>query len=209
MIEQSLGNLVIVDATTGGGKTSLVKELVKRVKDLEISISHTTRDQRPGEVAGVHYFFVAAKHFLNMVETHQFIEHARVFEHDYGTSRAQIEVRLQAGVDVILDIDWQGASQIKQSFSNAVSIFILPPSITILENRLTNRKRDHAEVIQARMRHAREQMSHYKDFDYLIVNDCFEQALEELTAIITAQRLQLKRQMIKQRKLLSLLLGTK
>jgi guanylate kinase len=206
MNEQLRGNLFIVAAPSGGGKTSLVSQLVNRVENLVVSISHTTRDQRSGEIDGEHYFFIDEKQFTSMVDKGLFVEHARVFDHYYGTSHAEIDARLRRGVDVILDIDWQGAAQIKQFFKQAVSIFILPPSLDILEQRLINRQRDNAEIIQERMQRAHAEMSHYEEFDYLIVNDNFEKAFAELSSIITSYRLKTERQACSLRKLLSLLL---
>jgi guanylate kinase len=206
MNKRSLGNLFIVAAPSGGGKTSLVNELVHRVKNLVVSISHTTRDQRPGEIDGKHYFFIKEKQFISMIDQGKFVEHARVFDHYYGTSHAEIDARLKQGMDVILDIDWQGAAQIKQFFNQAVSVFILPPSLDILEQRLINRQRDNTDIIQKRMQRAQSEMSHYQEFDYLIVNDDFEKAFAQLSSIITSYRLKTKRQVSSLRKLLSLLL---
>jgi len=209
MNKQSLGNLFIVAAPSGGGKTSLVSQLVSRMDNLVVSISHTTRDQRPGEIDGEHYFFIDKQQFSLMVDKGAFVEHARVFDHEYGTSHAEIDTRLKQGVDVILDIDWQGAAQIRKFFNHAVSIFILPPSLDILEQRLIDRQRDNFAVIQTRMQRAHAEMSHYKEFDYLIVNDNFEKALSELSSVITNCRLKTERQMYSLRKLLSLLLTSK
>lgn len=206
MAETYRGNLFIVAAPSGGGKTTLVKQLVTTLEDIAVSISHTTRDQRPGEINGQHYFFVDHSQFEMMIEAQEFIEHAKVFNHYYGTSHAQINERLEQGVDIILDIDWQGAAQIKSHFKEAISIFILPPSLSTLEQRLIHRQRDNSEVIEQRMQQACDEMSHYKEFDYLIVNDDFDKAFLDLKAIVTAYRLQIQRQIVKQRKLLSFLL---
>lgn len=208
MKEQHLGNLFIVAAPSGGGKTSLVKQLVSRMEGIVVSVSHTTRDKRPGEIDGSHYYFIDEPQFENMIHQGAFIEHARVFDHYYGTSHAEIDERLKQGIDVILDIDWQGAAQIKQFFKNTVSIFILPPSLEVLEQRLIDRQRDNLSVIQNRMQRAHAEMSHYKEFDYLIVNDDFEKAVMELSAIITTYRLKRERQVYMQRKLLSFLLAS-
>lgn len=205
----SPGSLFIVAAPSGGGKTSLVKQLVTDLSAIQISTSHTTRDKRVGEADGVDYFFVSEAKFLEMIQQGEFIEHATVFNHFYGTSHQQILERLADGIDVVLDIDWQGAEQIKQMYPNATSIFILPPSLDVLEQRLLNRKRDAADIISDRMDRARDELSHYADFDYLIVNDDFEHALAELTAIVVASRLTIARQMQQQRKLLSFLLASK
>ena len=201
------GNLYIVAAPSGGGKTSLVRHLVATLKDIEISVSHTTREIRPGETDGMDYYFVDEEKFMGMVNESAFIEHARVFNNLYGTSEAQINERLEQGIDVALDIDWQGAEQIKRIFPNAVSIFIIPPSIEELEKRLMNRRQDKDEVISDRMIKAQDELSHYPEFDYLIVNDNFEHAAVELRAIVIANRLKMERQINKQTKLLSFLLS--
>lgn len=203
------GTLFIVAAPSGGGKTSLVKRLVQNLPEIEVSISHTTRDKRPGETDGVHYFFVSEATFLDMIQQQAFIEHAQVFEHYYGTSVVQVRARLEAGIDVVLDIDWQGAQQIKHLFPQSVSIFILPPSLEALHQRLESRQRDSAEVIQRRMARACDELSHYAEFDYLVVNDSFEQAAQDLQAIVISQRLQISRQVKKQQQLLSFLLTTR
>ncbi len=208
MNEQPLGNLFIVAAPSGGGKTSLVDRLTSSMENIIVSVSHTTRDKRPSEVDGEHYFFVDEHMFQQMVVDEAFIEHATVFGHQYGTSHAQIEMRLKQGTDVVLDIDWQGALQIKRCFQHAVSIFILPPSYEALRQRLEARQRDNPDVIETRMQRAQDEMAHYRDFDFLIVNDTFECALSDLRSIILSYRLKLAYQMHKQRKLLSLLLAT-
>lgn len=208
MINNYLGSLFIVSAPSGGGKTSLVKALINSLEQIEVSISHTTRIKRPAEEAGVDYFFVSENEFLQMIKKDAFVEHACVFNHFYGTSKDQIEARLQAGIDVVLDIDWQGAQQIKQSFINAVSIFIIPPSLTALKQRLMTRQQDEEHVIANRMQRAQAELSHYTDFDYLIINDDFTQAASELQAIVVAYRLRRSYQAEKQRKLLSFLLSS-
>lgn len=208
MNDQCMGNLFIVAAPSGGGKTSLVKKLVQDLENIHVAISHTTRDRRAAELNGVDYFFIDELEFKQMVDEHAFVEHARVFNHFYGTSVAQIMSRLNAGADVVLDIDWQGAQQIKHSFADAVSIFIVPPSLDTLKQRLTDRQRDDAQVIRDRMQKAYDEMSHYAEFDYLIVNDDFNVASSELEAIIVAYRLRMSRQSIQQRKLLSFLLSS-
>ncbi len=203
------GNLVIVAAPSGGGKTSLVKELVSNLPNIEISISHTTRKMRPGEKEGVDYFFITESQFLEMIHANAFIEHARVFNHHYGTSVAQINTRLQAGIDIVLDIDWQGAQQIREIFPTAISIFILPPSLEVLQQRLLDRRQDDEEVIDKRMRRVHDELSHYSEFDYLIVNDDFSKACLDLQAIVRANRLRMVRQKVEQGKLLSFLLTSK
>jgi guanylate kinase len=201
------GNLYIVAAPSGGGKTSLVSQLVDDLKNIEVSISHTTRPMRPGEQQGVDYFFVSQEYFSGMIARKEFLEHAEVFNHCYGTSLDQITQRMAEGIDVVLDIDWQGAQQIKQVFPEAVSIFIIPPSLDVLMERLMNRGQDKQAVIHDRMKKAQDELSHYKEFDYLIVNDDFKQASRELSAVVIANRLQLKKQSSKQAKLLSFLLS--
>ena len=207
-MKKDKGNLFIVAAPSGGGKTSLVKNLVKILTDIEISISHTTRPERPGEQHGVDYFFVSKNEFMVMIDQSAFIEHAVVFDYYYGTSIAQIKDRLSAGIDVLLDIDWQGAQQIKQLFPEAVSVFVIPPSLKALNQRLKSRQQDDEQIIKNRMLKAQDELSHYAEFDYLIVNDEFTKAVNELQAIVIAQRLSIKRQVKKQAKLLSLLLNS-
>ena len=206
MPKNEQGTLYIVAAPSGGGKTSLVKALVEGMTDIAISVSHTTRSKRPGEVDGVDYFFIEPNEFQQMIDEHAFIEHAQVFNHYYGTSKSQIEDRLRRGVDVLLDIDWQGAQQIKQVFHDTVGIFIVPPSLEALKQRLQSRKQDNEQVILERMQQAQDELSHYPEFDYLIVNDDFYCASSELKAIVIAHRLRMTRQIEKQRKLLSFLL---
>ena len=203
------GNLFIVAAPSGGGKTSLVKKLIKRLDCIQVSISHTTRPPRPREKEGVDYFFVSETCFLDMVKDNAFIEHATVFGHHYGTSVEQINARLKAGIDVVLDIDWQGAEQIRHIFPRAVSIFIIPPSLQVLRERLLKRGQDNNEIIKQRMQRAQDEMSHYAEFDYLIVNDVFTRAAENLRAIIIANRLCIARQKNKLAKSLSFLLASK
>lgn len=199
--------LFIVAAPSGGGKTSLVKHLAASLDNIQVSVSHTTRLPRPAEKEGVHYFFVDEGTFQSMVKNKEFIEYARVFDHYYGTSIAQIKSRLAEGVDIVLDIDWQGAQQIKRLFKNAVSIFIIPPSLEVLKHRLHLRGQDGAQVIKQRMQRAQDELSHYNEFDYLIINDNFEVASQELQAVVREKRLQLQPQVKKFAKLLSLLLA--
>lgn len=208
MVCNYTGNLYIVAAPSGGGKTSLVRKLVETLEDIQVSISHTTRAMRPGEKNGVDYFFVDEEEFINMVNKNQFIEHARVFNQLYGTSSAQITERLQNGIDVVLDIDWQGAEQIRHSFSKAISIFIIPPSLDELQQRLLNRRQDNSEVISERMKKAQDELSHYPEFDYLIVNDDFDNASQQLSAIVIANRMRTENQVNKEAKLLSFLMAS-
>lgn len=202
------GTLYIVAAPSGGGKTSLVRQLVKSLDDIEISISHTTRPMRPGEKHGVDYFFVSEAEFLDMVNASAFIEHAKVFDNFYGTSVDQITKRLEQGIDIVLDIDWQGAEQIRHLFKEVVSIFIVPPSLEALEHRLTYRSQDDARVIQERMIKAQDEISHFSEFDYLIVNDEFDKAALELKSIVIANRLGMRRQVKKLSKFLSFLMSS-
>lgn len=201
------GNLFIVAAPSGGGKTSLVNALVTRLDNIEVSTSHTTRNIRTGEQDGVHYFFVNQDTFLKMVSENAFVEYAQVFGAYYGTSVAEIKARLDKGIDVVLDIDWQGAAQIRQLFPESLSIFVLPPSLNILETRLRNRGRDDNETITNRMHKAQEEMSHYSEFDYLIINEDFDLAARQLQSIVVANRLTVGRQSASHAKLLSILLS--
>jgi guanylate kinase len=178
------GKLFILSAPSGAGKTSLAKALVKALPDLAFSISHTTRPPRPGEEDGVDYYFVDEARFQEMIEAGMFLEHACVFDHRYGTSRAAVERLLAAGKDVVLDIDWQGARAIKQQMPQAHTIFILPPSREALTERLAGRGQDSRKVIERRLRAAVSEMRHYREFDYLVVNDDFTAALEDLKAIV-------------------------
>ncbi|MFA5959332.1 MAG: guanylate kinase [Tatlockia sp.] len=208
MTDSYSGNLIIVAAPSGGGKTSLVKKLVSTVDDIEISTSHTTRKIRPGEKDGVDYFFIEEPTFSEMIKAGDFLEHALVFKHHYGTSKAQINTRLKAGIDVVLDIDWQGAQQIKRLYPEAISVFVIPPSLTVLQQRLQDRKQDNEEVISHRMQNAKDELTHFKEFDYLIINDDFDKAACELEAIVRVNRLRMTRQAVKERKLLSFLLAS-
>jgi guanylate kinase len=179
--------LFIFSAASGTGKTSLAHALIERVPNLAFSVSHTTRAPRPGEQHGVHYYYVTHKEFEEMVAAGRFLEHARVFDNYYGTSRAVVENLMRQGKHVILDIDWQGARSVKQVMPDAVSIFLLPPSRTALEQRLIGRGQDSAEVIAQRMAKALDEMSHYHEFDHLVVNDDFEAALADLQAILSGR----------------------
>lgn len=183
------GILYIISAPSGAGKTSLVKALVESSPGIAVSVSHATRPKRPGEQNGVHYHFVDVSTFEAMVARGEFLEHARVFDNYYGTARSTLLAQLQAGVDVILEIDWQGARQVRERMPGCVGIFILPPSRAVLEQRLRARAQDSEETIARRMRDAVAEMSHYGEFDYLVVNDDFNTALEDLKAIFRAQRL--------------------
>ncbi|MBE9548672.1 MAG: guanylate kinase [Proteobacteria bacterium] len=205
---RSTGNLFIVAAPSGAGKSSLVNALLERDTQIALSISTTTRPPRPGESEGEHYHFVSPQSFEASREAGEFLEYARVFDHWYATSRRTIAKTLEQGRDIILEIDWQGARQVKQAFPGAVSIFILPPSLQSLRQRLGKRGQDSAETIARRMRDARCEISHWVEFDYLIINDDFELALSDMASIISAARLSLPYQRIRQRKLLEELLKT-
>lgn len=188
------GTLFIVSAPSGAGKTSLVRALLSRVPGLELSVSSTTRPPRHGESDGVDYHFLDEAQFVERVEAGRFLEYARVFDNLYGTSRDAVETRLDAGADVILEIDWQGAQQVRQALPEAVSVFILPPSRAELRRRLSERGQDPATVIERRLAEAVEEISHYAEYDYLVVNDGFEQALSQLHSLVEAQRLARGRQ---------------
>ncbi len=189
-----IGTLFIISAPSGAGKTSLVKQLVSELDDIQVSVSHTTRLQRPGEKDGKDYFFVSKQKFESMILDQAFLEHAQVFENYYGTAKQTVERHLDDGKDVILEIDWQGAQQVRSIFPQSESIFILPPSISILEQRLRGRGQDSEEIIAKRMKAAVAEMQHHAEYDYLVVNDVFEQALSELKSIVIARRLKADRQ---------------
>lgn len=200
------GTLYIISAPSGAGKTSLVHALLTAQPNVVVSVSHTTRRMREGEVDGRDYHFVDEPVFRQMVDNGEFLEHATVFGNSYGTSRQHIQTQLDAGKDVILEIDWQGARQIRQLISDCRSIFILPPSIQALRDRLQGREQDSAEVIESRMREAVSEMTHYAEFDYIVINDDFEQAREELAAIFVCNRMRLEMQQQNHPKLLADLL---
>lgn len=191
---RNLGQLYIVSAPSGAGKTSLIAQVLQEVTELEVSVSVTTRPKRPSEVDGVNYHFVSVEDFQQRKANGEFFESAEVFGNFYATSRLAIEEKLQAGIDVILEIDWQGAQQVRKLMPNASSIFILPPSVAALQQRLENRGQDSAEVIAGRMQQALSELSHWSEYDYLIVNDDFQQAATELKAIFLAGRLAKSRQ---------------
>lgn len=183
------GNLFIITAASGAGKTSLVKALLAKDSQLCLSISHTTRQPRPGEVNGQDYHFVDEATFLTMLGEAQFLESAEVHGARYGTSQAAVDAPLKAGKDVILEIDWQGAAQVRHLYPQAVSIFILPPSVETLAFRLNTRGQDSSETIARRVAAAREEMRHVAEFDYVTINDDFDIALQDISAIIRTQRL--------------------
>lgn len=182
------GKLIVISAPSGAGKTTLVKALCEADPKLMVSVSHTTRPRRDGEKDGIAYHFTDVDSFREMVDGEQFLEHAKVFDNYYGTSRASVESQLSKGIDVILEIDWQGALGVRQLIPESISIFILPPSFQALEIRLTGRGEDDAGTIQRRMDDAINELSHYKEYDYLVINDEFELALSELQALFAALR---------------------
>ena len=182
------GNLFIVSAPSGAGKSSLIQALLKRHSDMQVSVSHTTRAPRPGEQDGVHYHFISVDEFKALIAQDEFFEWAEVFGNYYGTSKSTIRDSLSRGIDVFLDIDWQGARQIKAQEGSAKGIFILPPSLTELEQRLNKRGQDSSDVIAKRMAQAHSEMSHADEYEYLIINDNFDSALTEFERIVLAQR---------------------
>jgi len=201
------GTLFVISAPSGAGKTSLVEALLERTEHIGVSVSHTTRPARPGEEDGVNYNFVSADQFQAMVNGGDFLEYAEVFGNAYGTSQRWVERQLQAGEDVILEIDWQGAQQVRRLMPGVVSIFILPPSLEALRGRLEGRGKDSADVIAGRLAEAQTDMSHYPEYDYLVVNDQFDQALIALQAIVVSQRNRLERQVVRHDQLLQNLLA--
>ncbi|MGL5008128.1 MAG: guanylate kinase [Plesiomonas sp.] len=203
------GTLYIISAPSGAGKSSLINALLKThpTYDMQVSVSHTTRDPRPGENNGEHYHFVTVAEFTHLIHENAFLEYAEVFGNYYGTSRPSIEKVLNQGIDVFLDIDWQGAAQVRQLMPHARSIFILPPSREELERRLCGRGQDSSDVIAKRMAKAVSEMSHYNEYDYLIVNDDFDQALVDLKNIIRAERLKQDRQTLRHSVMISKLLA--
>ena len=204
----SHGTLFIVSAPSGAGKSSLLHAaLVEAPEELQLSVSHTTRAPRPGEEDGLHYNFTTTGEFKRDIEQDQFLEYAKVFDHYYGTSEIWVRETLKYGNDVILEIAWQGAALVRKKIPDAVSIFILPPSQAALKERLSKRGQDSDEVIQRRLRDAAEDMSHYDQYDYLIINDQFDHAKQDLKAIFTVQRLKTHNQTQKHDKLLKQLVA--
>lgn len=188
------GSLFIITAASGTGKTSLVKQLIATTNDLAVSISHSTRKPRPGEIDGQHYHFVSREIFADMIKKGEFLEHAEVFENYYGTAQSTVEFMLSNGLDVILEIDWQGALQVQKLRPDATTIFILPPDRQSLRQRLSNRGQDSQEVIERRLAGSVNEMAQYVNFDYVVINDNFDVALAELKSIIIANRLTLAKQ---------------
>ncbi|KAF7788220.1 guanylate kinase [Pseudoalteromonas rubra] len=206
MPHQNRGNLFILSAPSGAGKSSLIKALLERQDKVRVSVSHTTRAPRPGENNGEHYHFVSVDEFKALINQNDFFEWAQVFDNYYGTSKQAIENQLAQGIDVFMDIDWQGARQVRELLPEVKTIFILPPSKQALEERLNSRGQDSQEIIASRMEQAKSECSHYNEFDYLLVNDDFETALNELEHIVVAARLELKKQQVSQQALIAELL---
>lgn len=202
-----IGTLFIFSAPSGAGKTSLVNALLECTSHIGVSVSHTTRAPRPGEEDGHAYHFVDQNAFKDMISADAFLEHAKVFDNFYGTSRAWVESELAAGRDVILEIDWQGAQQVRKLMPESVSLFIAPPSIEALRERLQGRGQDDQAIIDRRMADARSEMSHYAEYDYLIVNDDFDNSLEELRAVVIARRHRLEAQQERHKVMLAALLA--
>jgi guanylate kinase len=197
------GTLFIVTAPSGAGKTSLVKALLEREPQLRVSVSHTTRAKRPGEEDGVNYHFVEEAEFMEMLQAGKFFESAHVYGNHYGTSQQWVNEQLDVGLDVILEIDWQGAEQVRNLNPNACSIFILPPSLETLKTRLLDRAQDDTETIEKRMSEAVAEVSHVAEADFVVINDNFDTALEDLCAVIRSHRLTVKYQETKQAALLA------
>ena len=205
------GTLFIISAPSGAGKSSLIRAYLAQENHhpAKVSISHTTRKPRPGEQQGEHYYFVDNQKFESLIKQNAFVEYAHVFDHYYGTSKAEIEQSLMQGINVFLDIDWQGAKQVRQQMPESKSIFILPPSLKELENRLIKRGQDDAQVISKRMHKAQSEISHYNEYDYVIINDDFDESLIALNAIMTSASLEQSKQAIAHQQLLAALLAAK
>ena len=204
---QRVGIPYVISAPSGAGKTSLVAALLQSRTELQLSISYTTRPQRANEHQAKNYHFIDKPRFEAMIAAGEFLEYAQVYGYYYGTSKTWLTQTLAAGKDVVLEIDWQGARSVKQALASSVAIFVLPPSTQTLEQRLCSRGQDDAAVIATRMSQSQQEMAHYREFDYVVVNDKFEQALNDLKAIVQVQRLRLEHQMIAQQELLSTLLA--
>jgi guanylate kinase len=188
------GRLYIISAPSGAGKTSLISKLIQQDTKISVAISHTTRTTRLGEHDGEHYHFICIDEFKRKIEQQHFLEYAEVFGNYYGTSNQAINTQLENNHDVILEIDWQGAQQVRKLRPDAISIFILPPSVSALEQRLCDRKQDSKEVIKTRLKQSCEDMCHYHEFDYIIINDDFDNAVQDLACIFVCQRMTLKQQ---------------
>ena len=205
------GTLFIISAPSGAGKSSLIRAYLAQENHhpAKVSISHTTRKPRPGEQQGEHYYFVDNQKFESLIKQNAFVEYAHVFDHYYGTSKVEIEQSLMQGINVFLDIDWQGAKQVREQMPESKSIFILPPSLKELENRLIKRGQDDAQVISKRMHKAQSEISHYNEYDYVIINDDFDESLIALNAIMTSASLEQSKQAIAHQQLLADLLAAK
>ena len=197
------GTLFIITAPSGAGKTTLVKEVLQRTPELSVSVSYTTRPIRPSEVNGQNYHFIDENKFLNMLSNNDFLEIAEVYGHKYGTSKSYVNTEFEKGNDVILEIDWQGAEQVKNLFQKACSIFILPPSLDELTDRLYKRQQDDSDTIEVRMAQAKEVISHFKDADYVVVNDKFDETVDDIVAIIRSQKLRVQTQRVNLANLMS------
>ena len=197
------GTLFIITAPSGAGKTTLVKEVLQRTPELSVSVSYTTRPIRPSEVNGQNYHFIDESTFLNMLSNNDFLEIAEVYGHKYGTSKSYVNTEFENGNDVILEIDWQGAEQVKNLFQKACSIFILPPSLDELTDRLYKRQQDDSDTIEVRMAQAKEVISHFKDADYVVVNDKFDETVDDIVAIIRSQKLRVQTQRVNLANLMS------
>ena len=187
--DHATGQLYVISAPSGAGKTSLVKALLESTPNLEVSVSHTTRVIRPGETDGINYHFVNESEFESIRDANGFFEWAQVFGNFYGTSSQAVKEKLAEGIDVILEIDWQGARQVKALVTSAISIFVLPPSTAALHRRLTDRGQDNDEIIEGRMQAARDEIAHYSEADFIVLNDEFETAVHDLQSIVRVQRL--------------------
>ncbi len=197
------GNLIIVSAPSGAGKTSLVKGMLATTQGIDLSISYTTRPSRAGEVDGRDYHFVSRDIFMEMANRGDFLESAEIYGNLYGTSQSWIRSKMDAGRDILLEIDWQGAQQVRQIFPHCASVFILPPSIETLENRLNGRGKDSPEVIARRMQSARDEISHVAEFDYVIINDILDEAVQQLRCVVFAERARRDRQLARHQELIN------
>lgn len=195
MQSRARGSLFIISAPSGTGKTSLVKHLVGSIEAIQVSVSHTTRPKRHGETDGVNYHFVERAVFEKMISDSGFLEYAEVYGHYYGTSQEWVEQTLAQGIDVVLEIEWQGAKQVKRYFPEAKTIFILPPDAASLEQRLRDRGKDEQAIIEKRLQAARKEVQYCVDYQYIVVNDQFEKALTDLCAIVRAERCKSEQQM--------------
>lgn len=197
------GNLFVISAPSGAGKTTLVKALIEAMPELTVSISHTTRPKRPAETHGINYYFLSTEEFNAMIANNEFLEHATIFNNSYGTSRTWVQETLANGSDVILEIDWQGCQQIQELFPECICIFILPPSFQALDDRLRSRNQDKPEVIKQRLTDAKDATMHIHEYDYVVLNDHFETAVNELKTIVQASRLLQRNQSVKHAELIT------